>query len=249
MKVFAIGDLHLSGNPPKKPMDVFGDHWANHWERIQHSWQTQVQSDDVVFLVGDMSWAQKLSDAYEDLAAIAAMPGHKIMIRGNHDYWWASANKMRQLMGDSITFLQGHGQAITADIDGTPTVLCFGGTRGYVCPGDPSFVEETDRSIYERELLRTEAALQEMVAAGEVLDPDGTKPHKRILLLHYPPFNDKNEPSGFTALLEKYQVQLCLFGHLHDMASFARIPSTVGQTKLQLVSADFAQFDLVPIHI
>lgn len=104
MKVFAIGDLHLSGNPPTKPMDIFGPHWDNHWSRIKEDWIDRVTDEDIVFLVGDMSWALRLDEAACDLQEIASMPGKKYMIRGNHDYWWASANKMRNLMGDAITF-------------------------------------------------------------------------------------------------------------------------------------------------
>ena len=104
MKVFAIGDLHLSGNPPTKPMDIFGPHWDNHWARIKEHWANNVTDDDIVFLVGDMSWALRLDEAACDLQEIASMPGKKYMIRGNHDYWWASANKMRNLMGNAISF-------------------------------------------------------------------------------------------------------------------------------------------------
>ena len=103
MKVFAIGDLHLSGNPPTKPMDIFGPHWNDHWARIKEHWNANVSDEDIVFLVGDMSWALRLEEAACDLQEIASLPGKKYMIRGNHDYWWASANKMHNLMSDAIT--------------------------------------------------------------------------------------------------------------------------------------------------
>lgn len=235
MKVFAIGDLHLSGNPPTKPMSIFGDHWINHWERIQTHWKEHVQSEDLVFIVGDNSWAMRLEQAAVDLEAIAAMPGQKIMIRGNHDYWWTSANKMNNLMQHRIEFLQGHGMAVGP--------VGFGGTRGYLCPNDSFFQEDTDRTIYERELLRTETALQEMVQALALRrESHPEEEQTRILLLHYPPFNDHNEPSGFTELLDRYQVDHCIFGHLHDKPSFKRIPSHMGRTQLHLVSADALQF-------
>lgn len=228
MKIFAIGDLHFSGEPPTKPMDVFGAHWQDHRQRIITTWHEQVSPEDIVFVVGDISWALKLSEAIPDLQTIAALPGQIYLIRGNHDYWWSSANKMNNAMNHSLTFLQGH--SIIAD------TLAFGGTRGYICPRDTAFNEATDTSIYARELLRTEAALQEM--------GDATT---RILLLHYPPFNDKNEASGFTDLLAKYHVDHCIFGHLHDKTSFERIPSHFGNTQLHLVSADFMNFKLKQI--
>lgn len=271
MKVFAIGDLHLSGNPPTKPMDIFGPHWDNHWARIKEDWATRVTNDDIVFLVGDMSWALRLDEAACDLQEIASMPGQKYMIRGNHDYWWASANKMRNLMGDAITFLQGHGTAELIQTKEGPHIIAFGGTRAYLCPGDSHFTPETDQSIYDRELIRTEAALQEMDKAVETLvesyktetkvdttDSDKNNPLTididinnilvtKILLLHYPPFNESNASSGFTDLMEKYNVDMCIFGHLHDQNSFKRIPKEFGATKLELVSADYLDFKLKEI--
>ena len=241
MKVFAIGDLHLSGTPPAKPMDIFGSHWANHWDRIKEDWNTKVSDEDIVFLVGDMSWALRLDEAAHDLREIASMRGRKYMIRGNHDYWWASANKMKQLMSDAITFIQGHGTAEIIDTAEGPQIIAFGGTRGYLCPGDSHFVPDTDQSIYSRELMRTESALQEMDAAIQQL-PD--LPITKILLIHYPPFNDSNEPSGFTELMARYDVDICIFGHLHDQISFKRIPKEFGTTKLELVSADYMGFTL-----
>lgn len=258
MKIFAIGDLHFSGEPPTKPMDVFGPHWQNHRERIIAAWREQVSDDDIVFVVGDTSWALRLAEAVSDLKAIAQLPGQIYLIRGNHDYWWSSAKKMDTAMQQELTFLQGHGTAIDH--------IAFGGTRGYLCPNDTSFDEATDTSIYARELLRTEAALQEMEQAlrknGSVTSTTETVATQadnnvaasssahapiRILLLHYPPFNDKNEPSGFTELLEKYKVDHCIFGHLHDKNSFDRIPETFGNTKLHLVSADYMDFKLKQI--
>ena len=277
MKVFAIGDLHLSGNPPTKPMDIFGPHWDNHWARIKEHWANNVTDDDIVFLVGDMSWALRLDEAACDLQEIASMPGKKYMIRGNHDYWWSSANKMRNLMGDAITFLQGHGTAELIQTEEGPRIIAFGGTRAYLCPGDSHFSPETDQSIYERELMRTEAALQEMDAAvqtllekltaeakvnttvsdkDDILDSDKTYlsaidihniPVVKLLLLHYPPFNESNAPSGFTDLMEQYKVDTCIFGHLHDQISFKRIPKEFGTTKLELVSADYLDFTLKQI--
>ena len=254
MKVFAIGDLHLSGNPPTKPMDIFGPHWNNHWARIKEHWNANVSNEDIVFLVGDMSWALRLEEAACDLQEIASLPGKKYMIRGNHDYWWASANKMQNLMGDAITFLQGHGTAELIQTEEGPRLIAFGGTRAYLCPGDSHFSPETDQSIYERELMRTEAALQEMDKATAYLSSTSDSirdieniPITKLLLLHYPPFNESNAPSGFTDLMEQYKVDICIFGHLHDQISFNRIPKEFGTTKLELVSADYLDFKLKQI--
>ena len=254
MKVFAIGDLHLSGNPPTKPMDIFGPHWNDHWARIKEHWNTNVSDEDIVFLVGDMSWALRLEEAAYDLQEIASLPGKKYMIRGNHDYWWASANKMHNLMGDAITFIQGHGTAELIQTEEGPRLIAFGGTRAYLCPGDSHFSPETDQSIYDRELMRTEAALQEMDKATAYLSSTSDLsidieniPVTKLLLLHYPPFNESNAPSGFTDLLEQYKVDICIFGHLHDQISFNRIPKEFSTTKLELVSADYLDFKLKQI--
>ena len=280
MKVFAIGDLHLSGNPPTKPMDIFGPHWNDHWARIKEHWNTNVTNEDIVFLVGDMSWALRLEEAAYDLQEIASLPGKKYMIRGNHDYWWASANKMHNLMGDAITFIQGHGTAELIQTEEGPRLIAFGGTRAYLCPGDSHFSPETDQSIYDREVMRTEAALQEMDKAihnmleelkeeTKVTDVTCSKkaysstsdsittsnliidieniPVTKLLLLHYPPFNEANAPSGFTDLMKQYKVDICIFVHLHDQISFNRIPKEFGTTKLELVSADYLDFMLKQI--
>ena len=254
MKVFAIGDLHLSGNPPTKPMDIFGPHWNDHWARIKEHWNANVTNEDIIFLVGDMSWALRLEEAACDLQEIASLPGKKYMIRGNHDYWWASANKMHNLMGDAITFIQGHGTAEVIQTEEGPRIIAFGGTRAYLCPGDSNFSPETDQSIYDRELMRTEAALQEMDKATAYLSSTSDSirdieniPVTKLLLLHYPPFNESNAPSGFTDLMEQYKVDICIFGHLHDQISFNRIPKEFGTTKLELVSADYLDFKLKQI--
>ena len=254
MKVFAIGDLHLSGNPPTKPMDIFGPHWNDHWARIKEHWNANVSDEDIVFLVGDMSWALRLEEAACDLQEIASLPGKKYMIRGNHDYWWASANKMHNLMGDAITFIQGHGTAELIQTEEGPRLIAFGGTRAYLCPGDSHFSPETDQSIYDRELMRTEAALQEMDKATAYLSSTSDLsidieniPVTKLLLLHYPPFNESNAPSGFTDLLEQYKVDICIFGHLHDQISFNRIPKEFSTTKLELVSADYLDCKLKQI--
>lgn len=95
MKIYAIGDLHLSGKPPSKPMEIFGKHWTDHAAKVAANWHQLIRSDDTVIICGDTSWAMDLQDALTDLNWIAALPGRKIILRGNHDYWWASLKKMQ----------------------------------------------------------------------------------------------------------------------------------------------------------
>ena len=226
MAYFAMGDLHLSGNPPKKPMDVFGSHWENHHLKILANWQETITEKDTVFLVGDFSWAMRLNEAKEDLDSIIALPGRKILIRGNHDYWWSSQNKMKTLTENKLIFLQANAIALDNCL--------VGGSRGYMCPGDQNYNAEKDDSIYRRELLRVEMALEEMTK----LPQTGPK----ILLLHYPPFNEKHEASGFTDLLEKYDVDHCIYGHLHSFSENNVLPTKWKNTQLHLVSSNFLDF-------
>ena len=173
MRLFAIGDLHLSGHPPKKPMEIFGPRWKNHWQRIQDDWKSRVTDEDIVLIAGDTSWAMHLKDAQGDLDEIRALPGQKIIIRGNHDYWWESAGKLNRLdAGNKMLYLYGS----TTVIDNGRIAIC--GTHGWICPGDIHYNEERDAKPYRRELLRVERTLQE----AEKLGCEHT-----ILLLHYPP--------------------------------------------------------------
>lgn len=226
MAYFAMGDLHLSGNPPKKPMDVFGSHWENHNLKILDDWQKTITANDTVFLVGDFSWAMRLKEAKEDLDSIIALPGRKILIRGNHDYWWGSQNKMKTFTNNQLTFLQANAIALEDCL--------VGGSRGYVCPGDQNYNPEKDDAIYRRELIRVEMALEEM----SKLPQTGPK----ILLLHYPPFNEKHEASGFTDLLEKYNVDYCIYGHLHSFPENNPLPTHWKNTQLHLVSSNYLNF-------
>lgn len=106
MKIYAIGDLHLSGKPPSKPMEIFGKHWTDHAAKVAANWHQLIRSDDTVIICGDTSWAMDLQDALTDLNWIAALPGRKIILRGNHDYWWASLKKMQTATENNFSFLQ-----------------------------------------------------------------------------------------------------------------------------------------------
>ena len=217
MRLFAIGDLHLSGHPPKKPMEIFGPRWKNHWQRIQEDWKNRVTDEDVVLIAGDTSWAMHLKDAQEDLDEIRALPGQKL---NRMD----AENNMHYLYGSTTT------------IDDGRIAIC--GTHGWVCPGDIHYKEERDAKPYRRELLRVERTLQE----AEKLGCQHT-----ILLLHYPPVCDLTKPSGFTELLGKYRVPLCVFGHLHGMQPNTMFPRHYNGTLLQLVSADYRDCKLLEI--
>lgn len=227
MTIYAIGDLHLSGEPPTKPMDIFSPLWENHWNRIRTHWLETVTEEDIVILAGDISWAMSLEEAACDLTRLVALPGKKIMIRGNHDYWWQSQAKNKAITGDAITYLKSGAILLN---DGT--AIC--GTRGWYCPEDPHF-EESHQVPYRREKIRMEEALKEA-------DRLGAK--QKIMVLHHPPFYRLDQPSEFMDLLYQYEVRTCVFGHIHGLKPNTLFPRTVGTVHLQLVSADYSECKL-----
>lgn len=225
MKIFAIADLHLSGQPPTKPMSIFGRHWDGHWEKIKASWQEQITNEDIVLLAGDISWAMKLPDALVDLNAIADLPGRKIIIRGNHDYWWQTLSKMATATEGKFEFLNNN--FATAG----KWAIC--GSRGWTCPEDPLF-KSKDQAIFDRELLRVEASLSAARAAGF---------SQVILMLHFPPFYNHQTATGFADLINNYQVAICIYGHLHSESSIKTATTgMINNTIYHLVSCDALEF-------
>lgn len=223
MAIYAIGDLHLPGGQDK-PMNVFGSQWYDHASQIAARWKQTVKPGDLVLVPGDISWAMQFDQAKADLESIAELPGEKILLRGNHDYWWASIGKIRQWLPPGMHALQ-NDAFIWHD-----TVIC--GTRGWVFPTEQNPLDEQDRKIYARELQRLELSLQQ-AAKGKL---------PIIAMLHYPPLLKDNLSTSFTDLLESYGVMLCCFGHLHDAGiqnAFQGIRNTV---EFRLVSCDAIGF-------
>ena len=213
MKIFAIGDLHLSFDKRvEKPMDIFGEQWADHARRLKDNWVESVSEDDTVIICGDISWGLRLEEAAADFEWIRALPGKKLLFKGNHDLWWSSAGKLNKLYGDEkMIFLQNDAALIEGD-GGKKIAVC--GSRGWICPGSEGFTAEDDR-LYRRELLRLEMSLKE----GKELKAD-----EIIGALHFPPTNDKQQASGFTHLLSQYGVKTCVYGHLHGSDAFKNGP-------------------------
>ncbi len=198
MRLFAIGDLHLPGGLDK-PMDVFGPQWDRHFLRIAEAWRSMITEDDAVLIPGDISWAMQLKDALTDLEAIGELPGRKILIRGNHDYWWSSISRIRSCLPEGMSALQND----AADLG--PCVVC--GTRGWMIPTKEQPLEPDDEKIYLRETGRLEMALDR---AAE------TAPGKPVVvMLHYPPLYAEERESAFTRIMEERGVSACVYGHLH----------------------------------
>jgi uncharacterized protein len=232
MRIFAIGDMHLESGTGKK-MDRFGDNWRDHDKKIFDSWERIGRASDLLLIVGDTSWAMRFEDALPDLNRIGQMKGRKLMLKGNHDYWWQSLSKMSKALDPSIRFLQA--SSVIEDR------IAIVGTRGWLCPGDPHFKED-DRKIYERETGRLRAGLDSLKGRRDEFDA-------LIVALHYPPVNSQRQPSGFTDLIDEYKADLCVYGHVHGQFIKDALRGARGQTEYHLVSADAVEFAPVEIKI
>lgn len=227
MAIYAIGDLHFSGVPETKPMSKFGDNWDNHRTIIARNWQKKITPSDTVILCGDTSWSLELEDAVtKDLNFISTLPGQKVILKGNHDYWWESVTKMEKLLAQKFIFL--HNAFVPCGL----WAIC--GTRGWNLPSLSTF-NEHDEAMYKREALRLENSLTKAKEAGF---------NNIIVALHYPPLYKEEEDTFFTELCEKYQVQKCIYGHVHGVAAQALniFQGEKNGTTYQLVSCDFLKF-------
>ncbi len=230
MNVYAISDLHLSATADK-PMHVFGGNWEGHFEKIKSDWLSTVNENDVVLIGGDISWAMKMDDALVDLRSLADLPGKKVFVRGNHDYWWNGITRLRDnAPNDSFIFLQTDSVKIGNFV--------FVGSRGWTCPGSPDFTEQ-DQKLYLREAERFRLAF----SSADKLFQTGDK---KIALMHYPPFSLKNENTLFTEIFEKNGVEKAVFGHIHGAAYFP-LKTNKNGIDYVLTSCDKTGFKLVKI--
>lgn len=220
--IYGIGDLHFD-HTKNKPMDIFGDNWLDHENKIMDNWKAKVKEEDLVLIPGDISWALKLDEAYNDLKRIDELPGKKAFIKGNHDYWWQSLNKLKALKLKSIEFIQN-----TSIVYGD---YIISGTRGWISKDNDSFTEE-DEKIYRRELLRLKMSLEDIV------DPS----KKRIVMLHYPPFNMDLNPNEFVGLMKDFGVEVCIYGHLHAEGHRFAVEGLVEGIEFICVSSDYIHF-------
>lgn len=230
MKVFAISDLHLSINNPK-PMDIFGPAWDNYIENVFADWREKVGDEDIVLLAGDYSWAMNLEDTKKDFELVSSLPGKKIIIRGNHDYWWKSISAVRAFLPESFYAIQNDALKFGN------IVVC--GTRGWVVPDKGELSAEDDK-IYKREVIRLELTLKEALSKKQEGD-------KLICMMHYPPVNFRKEDSEFSRLLEKYEVDAVVFGHLHGYKN-AQLKFEKGGLPYYLTSCDLTGNKLIEIQ-
>lgn len=223
MSLYAISDLHLAFNT-NKPMDIFGEKWYKHHEKIENSWRSKINDDDMILIAGDISWAMKAEDSLEDLNWIESLPGKKIISKGNHDFWWGSISKLNS-MYENTKFLQNNFYTYGE------YAIC--GTRGWICPGSDKFTEK-DEKIYSRELIRLRLSLDEAKKNGF---------EKFIVMIHYPPTNEKFEESEFKKIFEEYSVEKVIYGHLHGPALNRVLNGVYDGVEYIMTSADYLDFE------
>lgn len=221
MAIYTIGDLHLSLGCGK-PMDIFPG-WQGYMEKLEHHWNTLVRPEDTVVLAGDTSWAMKLEDTAADFSFLQRLPGQKLLLKGNHDYWWTTVKKMERFLQengfDSLHIL--HNNSILAE------GLAVCGTRSWMFDvGEPH-----DEKVMNRELGRLRASLE---AA-----PEGAE---RVAFLHYPPVYPNANAQQVIDLLKEYDVKRCFYGHLHGNAIRFAVQGTVDGIEYRLISADALAF-------
>ncbi len=240
MSIYAIGDLHLSLNR-EKPMDIFGGNWKNHEQKIKENWKNTVQDNDLVILPGDFSWEMHLKDMYNDFAYLNELPGKKLLLKGNHDYWWTTLAKMREFLQENkfenIDFVYNNSYLFEDKI--------IAGTRGWAL----NDTENSDK-MNHREEERLKLSLQSGV------DNFGDK--EIICIMHYPPIieenkNDANNQSknlkvsNYVQIMKDYNVKTCLYGHLHGESHKEAFEGIIEGINFKLVSSDYLDFKLYKV--
>lgn len=219
MRVFAISDLHLTGGDDK-PMEIFGAHWQNHMERIEEDWRARVRDDDIVLIAGDISWAMQLEHAEDDLRRIGQLPGYKVLLRGNHDYWWSSVTRVRGMLPEKMYVIQNDAVKIGEYV--------FCGSRGWT-------QEDTqdDRKIFTRELMRLEMSLQRAEKLGGRI----------TVMCHYPPVTEDGKLNEAGEIIAEYPVRNVVYGHLHGQQSVP-FNGVAGGVRFYCTSCDKLDFHL-----
>lgn len=235
MSIFVISDLHLSFNNPK-PMNIFGYNWDNHEEKIKKDWISKVKEEDLVILPGDFSWAMNLEEAYMDFEYLNNLPGKKLLLKGNHDYWWTTLNKMREFIKEnnfnSIDFIYNNSYNFENYI--------ITGTRGW----NLNNLEGNDK-ILNRELGRLELSLNDGITKFG-------SDKEMLVFMHYPPITNSailnDTELKFVSKMKEYNVKKCMYGHLHSNSHKDAIEGIVQGIEFKLVSADYLDFKLMKIE-
>ncbi len=221
--IYTIADLHLSFGTDK-PMDIFSG-WTNYTERIRNNWQRLVEPNDTVVIAGDISWAMKLNEINKDFEYIQSLNGKKIILKGNHDYWWTTKSKMDKYISDSgfdsVSILHNNYYVVE------DTAIC--GTRGWFYDAE----KDEDMLILKREVGRLKMSVEPALKAG----------YKPVVFLHYPPIYNGMECTEIMNVLREYEIKKCFYGHVHggNASKKAFIGEKYG-IKFQLIACDYINF-------
>jgi len=231
MAIYGISDLHLALGMDK-PMDIFGDNWENHEKKIEENWINKIKEEDLVLLPGDFSWAMYIEEAKKDFEFLNRLPGTKLLLKGNHDYWWTTLTKMKKFLEENnfknIDFIYNNSYLWEDKI--------IVGTRGW------SEQEDNAEKIIRRENLRLEMSLKDGIEKYG-------KDKEIIVCMHYPPFNGFEELNmNFIKTMKKYNVKKCLYGHIHGAAHKDAIQGIIEGIDVKMISSDYTDFDLVKIY-
>lgn len=240
-KIWAIADLHLACGVPEKNMNVFGPLWDDYMDKIKTAWISLIAPEDLVLIAGDISWALYLEEVAADLTWIDALPGTKVILKGNHDFWWSSGAKMAKIMPPSVHFI--HNSVYNwHDVS-------IGGTRLWDSD-EYSFCEYIhfqdnpkkksqapavpgeDEKIFNRELERLKLSLKQLSPSASL----------RIAMVHYPPISADLKPSRASAILEEFKVDICVFGHLHNIKRDQKLFGEIRGIKYILTACDYLDF-------
>ncbi len=232
MSLFVLGDLHLCFSDPSKTMSIFPG-WENYQERIRQNWLDNISPQDTIVLAGDISWGMSLEQALPDFQFINELPGKKIILKGNHDYWWATLNKMQTFFSeqalDSLFLL--HNNHYQYESFG----IC--GTRGWVNGTDDNRDAQNEK-VLKREVQRLETSILSAVNAG--LEP--------LVFMHYPPIFASNFNYDILSVLYKYEIKKCYYGHIHGRSAHELcVQNTYDGIDFHLISGDYTKF--VPIKV
>ena len=248
MAIWALADLHLAFGVPNKNMEAFGNQWIGYVEKIKKNWLAHISPEDLVLIAGDISWATRLEEALVDLEWIHALPGTKVMIRGNHDYWWSSLSKVEKFLPSSLHVIQNN-------VFNWKNVTVGGSrlwdTSAYSFNSFINYVETPIQSkekaekydfkeaerIFERELGRLELSLKHLNRSADI----------KIVMTHYPPIGADMHNSQVSSLLEKYGVDICVFGHLHNVKERSLPFGEKNRIQYYLTSCDYLNFSPLKI--
>lgn len=227
MSIYAIGDLHLSLGNPEKTMEVFRG-WQDYQGRLEENWRALVRPEDTVVLAGDLSWAMRLEDTLADFRFLDALPGRKLLMKGNHDYWWTTRRKMEAFFqAEGLTTLEVlHNNSVEAE----GVFLC--GSRGWLFEGNQKY----DPLIVAREEGRIRRSLESAPQSGE-----------KLLFLHYPPAYGSQEQPEFFAAMADHGVRECWYAHIHGSGAAGIREGEYRGVTLRLISADHLKF--TPLQI